>query len=78
MSRSAKLKACCLIALTMSLPAAAQGPCGLGDWGQTYLEITIVSHCSRFYAQYTCGGIFGDEVSSYTDWYVIAPVCQNS
>jgi hypothetical protein len=78
MTRSAKLKAGYLAMLLMSLPAAAQGPCGYGDWGVVYTEITFLPRCARFYAQFTCGGILGDEVSAYTDWYVIPPVCQNS
>jgi len=48
-----------------SVPALADGPCGIGDWGASYY-VTIANACSSNTYLVGCGGFLGDTVTSIT------------
>ena len=48
-----------------SVPAVADSPCGIGDWGASYY-VTIANACSSNTYQVGCGGFLGDSITSVT------------
>lgn len=48
-----------------SVPALADWPCGLGDWGQSYV-VVITSTCQESTWLIGCGGLLGNTATSTT------------